>query len=349
MRRRSFIESLAYAGLAARLPRPGAWRAWAWVHGDADHTVADWTARFARARASGIGAVLAGGGDTRVLAAAAGKAGMELHRWTWILNRTGDAWVKQHHPDWFTVSRTGESSLDEPPYVPYYQWLCPTRSEVRAYLAGKVTEAAREPGVRGVHFDYIRHCDVILPRALWEKYGLVQDHEMPQFDFCYCSACRGAFRRRHGTDPLELPDPSSNADWRRFRYDSVTGLVKELAAAVRAERRLVTAAVFPTPAIARTLVRQSWNEWPLDAFFPMLYNGFYREGLPWIGEGVREGLAALPAVRSVYAGLYLPDLTPSALAEAIRIAVDAGAAGVSLFELEGLTDEHARALRAARG
>ena len=40
--------------------------------------------------------------------------------------------------------------------------------------------------VDGVHLDYVRHCDVILPRGLWERYDLVQDIEHPEFDFCYC-------------------------------------------------------------------------------------------------------------------------------------------------------------------
>jgi hypothetical protein len=350
MRRRSFVASLAYAGLATRLRPPRAeLRNWAWVHGNVERSPEQWLAHFTRARAAGIGAVLVDGGETSVLARAAEKAGLRFHRWMWILNRSGDAWVKEHHPEWFTISRTGESSLEKPPYVGYYQWLCPTRPEVRKYLVRHVAEVARHPKVHGVHLDYIRHCDVILPSGLWEKYGLVQDHEMAQFDFCYCVACRTAFLKQHGADPLDLPDPSASVEWRRFRWDSVTGLVRELAAAVKGEGKRITAAVFPTPTIARALVRQSWNEWPLDAFFPMLYNGFYREDLAWIAGGVREDLAALPPGRPLYAGLYLPDLTADALAAAVRTAADAGATGVALFELDGITDAHLRALREASG
>lgn len=350
MHRRRFVASLAYAGLAARLRPPRAeLRNWTWVHGDAEHGPEEWLARFKRTRAAGIGAVLVNGGETGMLAHAAEKAGLRFHRWVWILNRTGDAWVKEHHPEWFTVSRNGESSLVKPPYVGYYQWLCPTRPEVRKYLARHVAEVARHPKVHGVHLDYIRHCDVILPSGLWAKYGLVQDHEMAQFDFCYCVECRKAFLAKHGTDPLDLPDPSASVAWRRFRWDSVTTLVRELTTAVKAERKRITAAVFPTPTIARALVRQSWDEWPLDAVFPMLYNGFYRQDLNWIGNGVREDVAALPPGRPVYAGLYLPDLTADALAAAVRTAADAGAAGVSLFEMDGLTDAHLRALREASG
>jgi uncharacterized lipoprotein YddW (UPF0748 family) len=350
MRRRSFVTSLAYAGLAARLRPPRAeLRHWTWVHGDAERGPEEWLGRFKRARAAGIGAVLVGGGETSMIARAAESAGLRFHRWVWILNRSGDAWVKEHHPEWFTVSRNGESSLEKPPYVGYYQWLCPARPEVRKYLARHVAEVARHPKVHGVHLDYIRHCDVILPSGLWAKYGLVQDHEMAEFDFCYCVECRTAFRKAHGTDPNDLPDPATSVEWRRFRWDSVTGLVRELATAVKGERKRITAAVFPTPTIARTLVRQSWGEWPLDACFPMLYNGFYKQGLAWIGSSVREGVAALPPGRPLYAGLYLPDLTPDKLVTAVRTAADAGAAGVSLFELEGLTDSHFEALRAATG
>jgi uncharacterized lipoprotein YddW (UPF0748 family) len=349
MERRTFVASLAYAGLATRFGRRRALRNWTWVHGGADRSMDDWIARFARIKAAGIDAVLVNGGETSLLSRAAESAGLRFHRWLWMLNRSGDAFVKEHHPEWFTVSRNGESSLEKPPYVGYYNWLCPTRPEVRKYLVRHAAEVASHPKVHGVHLDYIRHCDVILPSGLWAKYGLVQDHEMAEYDFCYCVECRRAFLRRHGTDPLDLPDPAASVEWRRFRYESVTGLVRELAAAVKGERKRVTAAVFPTPTIARTLVRQAWDEWPLDAVFPMLYNGFYREGLPWIGAGVREDVAALPAGRPVYAGLYLPDLPPDELARAVRIAAAAGATGVSLFEMDGITDEHVRALRDADG
>jgi hypothetical protein len=47
------------------------------------------------------------------------------------------------------------------------------------------------------------------------------------------------------------------------------------------------------------------------------------------------------------AGLYVPDLPPDALDEAIRLALAAGAAGISLFDMGGLTDDHLRVLRRA--
>jgi uncharacterized lipoprotein YddW (UPF0748 family) len=239
--------------------------------------------------------------------------------------------------------------LEKPPYVGYYQWLCPSRPEVRRYLSGLVGDLARDELSDGVHLDYVRHCDVILPRALWAKYGLIQDHEMAQFDFCYCEVCRTRFRDQAGRDPLDQADPSADAEWRRFRWDSVTGLVRELARSVHAQGKPITAAVFPTPTIARALVRQAWDQWPLDAVFPMAYHSFYQEPVEWIGEAAREGVTALPADRPLYAGLYLPALTPSQMGTAITSALGGGARGVALFEMNGLSEAHLEQLRLLGG
>lgn len=315
---------------------------WTWVHGGGDRDFAAWRSQYARLADAGFNGVLVGGGETALHAEAAHQAGLEFHRWIWTLNRNGDSWVKANHPDWFTISRNGESTLTHPPYVDYYKWLCPTRPEVRAYLRDSMVEAAQHPGVDGIHLDYVRHSDVILPRGLWAKYGLIQDQEYSEFDFCYCEACREAFHSLHGVDPMELLDPQTDERWRAFRLESVTGLVSTLSQAIGQTGKHLSAAVFPTPSIARSLVRQAWDEWPVGTVFPMLYHSFYEEGLEWIGRGVTEGLAALasrgghPSPRRLIAGLYLPSLSGEERTLASEIAKDAGAGGVSFFEMGGL-------------
>lgn len=358
MRRKEFLHVLGGGSLLAALPgcdgpegpRSAAseFSVWSWVHGSRDHDLGGWRERFARLRLAGVDAVLVGGGEIGLLSEAARREGLAFHRWFWTLNRNGDQWAQDNHPEWYTVSRLGRSTLEEPPYVGYYKWVCPSREPVREYLANKVGAIAATPDVDGVHLDYVRHSDVILPRGLWDRYGLVQDVEHPEFDYCYCDECRAQFAAMDGRDPLDIVDPAADEAWRRFRWSSVTGAVRTLASAVRAEGKLITAAVFPTPTIARRLVRQAWDEWPLDRFFPMLYHRFYLEEIDWIGDGVREGLAALGG-SPLNAGLYLPDLDPSALGRAVRVSRDAGASGVALFEMEGLTDEHLRVLRRELG
>ena len=131
-----------------------------------------------------------------------------------------------------------------------------------------------------------------------------------------------------------------------------------MAAAVHAQGKPITAAVFATPGEARRLVRQAWDEWPLDRFFPMLYQRAYGEDVPWIGDCVREGVAALAGggveggprpETPLNAGLQLRWLEPAQLAEAVAAARDGGAAGVSLFELRRLSDDHLAALRGVVG
>ncbi len=315
-------------------------RNWTWVHGGREGTAADWRQRFLRLRDVGLHGVLVSGGDLDLLADAAHAADLEFHRWIWVLNRNGDAWVKENHPEWFTVSRNGESTLEKPPYVGYYKWVCPSRQPVREYLQQVVEPIASHPGVDGVHLDYIRYPDVILPVGLWKRYGLVQDREHPEFDFCYCDVCRATFERQAGVDPMSLADAPANVEWREFRWNSVTALVTDLSETVRAHGKRISAAVFPTPTLARRLVRQAWDQWPLDAVFPMLYHQFYEEELPWIGEATRDGVDALPPSVPLYSGLYLPSLSAEETAAAVRVARGGGASGVSFFEMGRLTDPY---------
>jgi uncharacterized lipoprotein YddW (UPF0748 family) len=282
------------------------------------------------------------------MADAAHSADLEYHRWTWILNRAGDTWARENHPEWYTVSRNGESTLDVPPYVDYYRWVCPSREPVREYLRGLIDEATSQPGLDGIHLDYIRYCDVILPRGLWAKYDLVQNRELPEFDFCYCDVCREQFEGLTGRDPLELEDPSADPDWASFRWDSVTRVVTDLSEVTHAHGKSISAAVFATPTLARKLVRQAWDEWPVDRVFPMLYHPAYDQDIPWIGRSVEEGVRALRGSSTeLNAGLYVPALAPGELAEAIHLVRDAGADGYSLFDLNPLTDEHIAAVETA--
>lgn len=358
MRRRDFVSTIGAGALGLGALGPGAlagnplepcpladFDGWLWVGRRPDKSAAEWRELFARLRDLGFRGVLAGGAFRPVIADAAHARGLEYHRWMWILNRAGDTWAREHHPEWFTVSRNGDSTLHLPPYVDYYRWVCPSREPVRAYLRGLIGEAAAESGVDGIHLDYIRHCDVILPRGLWDKYDLVQDRELPEFDFCYCDVCREEFESLTGRDPARLEDPSSDADWARFRRDSVSRVVADLSEVTRARGKSISAAVFATPALARRLVRQAWDEWPVDRVFPMLYHPAYDEDIPWIGRSVAEGVAALRGSSTgLNAGLYVPALDPQDLADAIRLARDAGAAGYSLFDLNPLTAAHLAAV-----
>src|SRR5260370_10914692 len=65
----------------------------------------------------------------------------------------------------------------------------------------------------------------------------------------------------------------------------VVDLVNQyLLPAAHAKRKIITAAVFPGPTLARQMVRQDWGRFDLDAFLPMLYNVFYEIGPEWVKQ-----------------------------------------------------------------
>ncbi len=255
-------------------------------------------------------------------------ADLELHAWMWTVNR-GEQWIRDNHPEWFQVSRSGKSCFDKPPYVDYYRWICPSIPEVVDYLSEKVQELAANPFVDGVHLDYVRYPDVILPRGLWKKYDLDQTEELADYDFCYSEATRKAYKERYDIDPVDIKDPAHDQQWLHFRYNTISNLVTRLVETAHHENKVMTAAVFPTPSQAREICRQDWDKWPLDAVCPMLYNKFYDLEVDWIGDCMRENIGSVTF--PIYAGLFLPDFKDGDLGKAVDISLKRGAAGVSLF------------------
>ncbi len=350
MTRKEFLR-LTGAGIVAIALgcRTGGTRSknWVWMGADVG-SEEEVRKRFRQMRASGIHAVLLhenreeGPAFYERLIPLAHAEGLELHAWVPTMLR-GE--LVDTHPEWYAVNRKGESAADKPAYVDYYHFLSPCVPEVREYLASYYDRIARIEGLDGVHLDYIRFPDVILPITLQPKYGLVQDREYPEFDYGYHPVCIARFREQTGIDPRTLDDPAAHEGWRQFRYDQITAVVHRLADVVHAHGKPLTAAVFPTPEIARTLVRQDWVDWPLDAVMPMIYHNFYDQPVAWIEEATRQGVQALKGRIPLYSGLFIPELTPDELVQAVQYARKGGAAGVSLFNARSMTPEHWKALQ----
>ncbi len=359
MDKRRFLKNLGL-GASAALIAPSlltscgsatkdSFKFWIWINGNNKKTVDEWKAELTTLREAGITGLLVGGGRNMLkkLIPIAQELGQEVHAWLWTLNRPGDK-KAQAHPDWYTLSRKGESSLDVNPYVGYYQWLCPSKTEVQEFVKQGMVDHCDIDGLAGIHLDYVRYCDVILPNGLWAKYDLVQDHEMPEYDFCYCDTCRGKFKEQHGYDPREQEDPSQDEKWRKYRWDSVTNLVNQISEAVHAEGKLLSAAVFPYPELARKLVRQSWNEWNLDMVFPMIYHNFYEEEVEWIEYATARGVNTLDGKFPLNTGIYLPPTKPEEIAKAIEAAKSGGAKGLSFFSNGSLKDDKLAAFQQLR-
>ncbi len=321
-------------------------RNWMWLYANMNRSDEDWNKMLAKFKENGISGILIGGGVPMMerIIPLAGNFGIDVHAWMWTLNRPGDEEAKKH-PEWYTVSGKGESCFDVHPYVDYYQWVCPSQEEVYQHIAKQVKELASVKGLKGIHLDYVRYSDVILAKALQPKYNLVQDREYPEFDFCYCETCQAKFKEESGIDIAEVDDPTQVEAWRQYRYNSVTRLVNRLVEVAHAKGKQISAAVFPYPDLARTICRQSWDEWNVDAVFPMVYQNFYDEDIRWIKTSTRKGVRDLDGRVSLVTGLYLPQIPEGDFPKAVKNSFKGGAQGVAIFDEGKITDEQLNTVR----
>lgn len=342
MNKRDFMKSLGLGSLAfiqpnliskanALVPASPKVQHRVWINPDHKDTAAELKERYQSYKQAGIG-VIYFEEDSPLHFKTAKEAGIAAHRWFWTMNR-GDKDLLANHPEWYSQNRKGESCATHPPYVGYYRFLCPNKEGVVEHLKKQAEDILSKDYVDGLHLDYIRFVDVILPVNLWENYKIDQSKELPEYDFCYCETCRSKYKSAYGIDPLEIEHPDQSPSWRKFRYDSITNVVRNMSAVAHQHKKPITAAVFPTPEIAKRIVRQDWVNWPLDAVCPMIYHGFYRESVKWIGDAVSEGVKALRGSFPLYAGLYLPDFKgdDEQVRQGIKLALENGAAGVSVF------------------
>jgi len=341
--RRNFVKSGLIAGLAATvLPLAGnasvipaaaenkKWKHWVWTNPNLADKEEDLAVLYKKYYEAGVrGIFFEEDSEKHFRAAKAQK--LEAHRWMWTMNRRIESVMKEH-PDWYAVNRKGENCVQHPPYVDYYRWLCPSKPEVQAYLENEVQEILSKDYVDGIHLDYVRYCDVILPVNLWENYKIEQTKELPEYDYCYCDMCKEKFKAFRGQDLDAIAFPEASLSWRQYRYNAITTIVNKLAVVAGKHKKQITAAVFPTPEVARRNVRQDWTNWKLTGVCPMIYHGFYKEPVEWIGDAVAEGVRFLDGRFPLYAGLYLPDFkSTDEIQLGMQYALKNGAKGISLF------------------
>lgn len=316
---------------------------WTWVTADNDRTDDSFEEEFKKYADNDIDALLINTyGNPENLARLvpiAQKFNLEVHAWMFTVNRPGDK-IAEQHPEWYAVSRDGKSCYDEPPYVGYYKWLCPTRKESREHILRLIKGLVKVEGVSSFHLDYIRYSDIFLPIGLLPKYNLVQEEELPRYDFCYCEVCVSEFEKIHHKNPNDFNNPAIDMEWKNFRLNRVRAIVDDAYEIAHANNKLLTAAVFPYPEMADHMVRQRWDKWNVDVVLPMIYNVFYNEEIDWIGYATKQGVEDLKEKDTeLHTGIYVPGMSADELKEAIHQAKSNGAMGVSFFDGPAITDE----------
>jgi uncharacterized lipoprotein YddW (UPF0748 family) len=315
-----------------------------WTHGSQTMDAEVWEKKLDEYQQLGISEVLVSGSPEFLsdLVELANKKDIKIHAWMWTLNRPNDT-IASKHPEWYAVNRNGENSLEYRAYVNYYQWLSPFHPEAREYIKNNVRKLLKIEGLESIHLDYVRYVDVILGADLQPKYNLVQTSEMPEFDYGYHPIAREGFKSIFGKDPGQMEHPELSTEWRQYRLNAITSLVNEIADLVHNEGQSLTAAVFPFPEMSRQMVRQAWNDWDLDEAFPMIYHNFYRENINWIGFATEQGVKGVTF--PINTGLYIPGFnSPAELEQAIRIAKENGAKGVSFFTADNMDEGYREVL-----
>lgn len=306
----------------------------AWVRVDKPFEDSVWREKLVRYDSLGITEILVQG-DTNFLIQLiplANKMDIKVHAWINTMNQPNNKETQQH-PDWYAVNRKGKNCLDYRPYVNSYQWLSPFHPDACEYIKNKVRSYARIQGLESVHLDYVRYVDVILGAELQAKYNIKQSAQYAQYDYDYHPIARAGFKEIFEIDPLLMEHPELSPEWQQYRLNALTNLVNQLADIAHEHHTKLTAAVFPYPELAKQMVRQAWDDWNLDAAYPMLYHNFYKQNINWIGFATKQGVDAVDF--PIHAGLYMPALKDEKLLDqAILMAKMNGASGICIFTAE---------------
>lgn len=244
----------------------------------------------------------------------------------------------------FAVSKNNVSTLTSPPFVDYYKWLCPNREEVFELIKKDLDSLIEIDTLDSIHLDYIRYCDLILPKGLWAKYNLKMDKIFNEYDFCYCKKCRELFFKENGIDPISINEGDSSYElWKKFRMQSVNNLVFKIKSHVHNNNKEISAAVFPGPSLSKKNVLQDWPKWDLDRYFPMNYNTFYLKNGDWIGEMVKEEVSS--TTKEIISGIYLNGIDLNDYMTGLKSSIRNGAKGIAIFVPEEMKNEHWKLLK----
>lgn len=289
---------------------------------------------------------------------AARAGGLKVHAWVNVnlVSSAADLpGAREHlvhrHPEWLMVPRELAQDLaavdpESPAYLgKLARWTraqsggveglytSPLHPGAAVHTVAVVRDIARRYRLDGIHLDYARFPTdrFDYSRAAIREFALAMRPRLTE-----------AVRR--DTNALERDDlfayPDSFPDeWRQFRVERMSALVRRLRDAVKQERpeAALTVAAAPDPHEARARRLQDWAGWLeaglVDAVCPMAYTP----------EAARfaEHIAAardVAGTRAVWAGIAAYRLSPAQTVENIQTARRLGAAGVVLFSYDSMTD-----------
>ena len=222
-------------------------------------------------------------------------------------------------------------------------WMCPSHPANRKLLVDTMLELAREKGVDGVHFDYIRY---------------------PDGRYCCCAGCKARFEAAYGVTVTNWPaDVRAKGPlgrkWFAFRRDAITAPVAEVAEALHrsGSKVEVSAAVFRNPLADPDGMGQDWAAWCEKGYLDFVCPMTYQMSRVMFERQQRNHMAQVTPKVPRYPGIGLSvwekdGLDVARFAEQVGFLRRSGIGGFTVFELsprfEKLMDAVAPALDAAR-
>lgn len=210
-----------------------------------------------------------------------GKKRIEVHAWMVVFRTDSGTVYSQHHGTptgsltnldnyWLTRDSAGAEDLDDQPFDPGHP-LC------EDYITKVFLDVANNYDVDGVHYDYIRF--------LGSSYG-------------YNPTSVARYNNRYG---LSGNPSSSSSQWKQWRRDQVTSLVRRIYAkmqVVKPSVKISGAFIGGHPA-PTTSTRAGFTG------YSQAYNSYFQDWDSWLQEGIVD--IAVPMTYFVYDGTYADD------------------------------------------
>jgi uncharacterized lipoprotein YddW (UPF0748 family) len=289
---------------------------------------------------------------------AAREAGLKVHAWVNV-NLVASAaelptareHIVRRHPDWLMVPRDLALELarvepESPAYLGklarwtrvqsadveglYTSPLIPAAAE---HTVAVVRDLARRYPVDGIHLDYARY-----PSDRFDFSRVAIQEFAAALRPRLSAAARKDVEAIERDDFFAYPDAFPE-DWRRFRVDRMSALVRRIRDAVKQERpqAALTVATTPDAQEARERRLQDWGSWLesglVDAVCPMAYTLETSRFAAHIAEARQ-----LAGDKAIWAGIGAYRLTPLQTVENIQTARKLGATGIVLFSYDSMTD-----------
>ena len=228
-----------------------------------------------------------------------------------------DSLLAQQHPQWLTNRRDGTKIVKDGTHERV--WLNPFHPEVQTFILNLITEIVGNYDIDGIQFD--------------DHFGLPS--ELGYDDYTVA-----LYQQEHNG---KLPPASSkNREWVRWRANKITNLMRQVFAAIKAQKQDCIVSVAPNPQrFSYEYYLADWQRWERIGLIEDLVLQIYRNDLNvFIKElqypEVQAARTHIPVSIGILSGLKNRTVPMAQIQTQVQAVRDRKFAGVSFFFYETL-------------